>query len=132
MNRLFLSLAHITDFFSANLIVPILKGDKKKKNLSLFYIKTTTGSSSVIIFVVYCNLIIFVMEKDSVKRISVWEKVSDFMMDISKSVLTAVIITSDFEELSDVAWMMYLWGILGAVLLLTVSIFMIHIANRSR
>ena len=48
---------------------------KKKKNLSLFYIKTTTGSSSVIIFVVYCNLIIFVMEKDSVKRISVWEKV---------------------------------------------------------
>lgn len=54
------------------------------------------------------------------------------MMDISKYVLTAVIITSAFEELSDVAWMMYLWGILGAVLLLTVSIFMIHIANRSR
>ena len=98
----------------------------------MFYIKTTPGSSSVIIFVVYCNLIIFVMEKDSVKRISVWEKVSDFMMDISKYVLTAVIITSAFEELSDVAWMMYLWGILGAVLLLTVSIFMIHIANRSR
>ena len=72
------------------------------------------------------------MEKDSVKRISVWEKVSDFMMDISKYVLTAVIITSAFEELSDVVWMMYLWGILGAVLLLTVSIFMIHIANRSR
>ena len=65
------------------------------------------------------------------KRISVWEKVSDFMMDISKYVLTAVIITSAFEELSVVAWMMYLWGILGAVLLLTVSIFMIHIANRS-
>ena len=44
------------------------------------------------------------MEKVTVKRISVWEKVSDFMMDISKYVLTAVIITSAFEELSDVGW----------------------------
>lgn len=46
------------------------------------------------------------MEKVTVKRISVWEKVSDFMMDISKYVLTAVIITSAFEELSDVGWVM--------------------------
>ena len=45
------------------------------------------------------------MEKDSVKRVSVWEKISDFMMDISKYVLTAVIITSAFEELSDSGWM---------------------------
>ena len=54
------------------------------------------------------------MEKDSVKRVSVWEKISDFMMDISKYVLTAVIITSAFEELSDSGWMMYLIGIIGA------------------
>ena len=40
-------------------------------------------------------------------RISIWEKVSDFLMDISKYVLTAVIITSAFEELADVRWMMY-------------------------
>lgn len=70
------------------------------------------------------------MEKDSVKRISVWEKVSDFMMDISKYVLTAVIITSAFEELSDVGWLMYAVGIGGAILLLTVSIVIIHKVNK--
>ncbi len=70
------------------------------------------------------------MEKDSVKRISVWEKVSDFMMDISKYVLTAVIITSAFEELSDVGWLMYAVGIGGAILLLTVSVAIIHIVNK--
>ena len=48
------------------------------------------------------------MEKDSVKRISVWDKISDYLMDISKYVLTVVIITSAFEELADVRWMMYL------------------------
>ncbi|MBE6217276.1 MAG: hypothetical protein E7124_04445 [Bacteroidales bacterium] len=70
------------------------------------------------------------MEKDSVKRISVWEKVSDFMMDISKYVLTAVIITSAFEELSDVGWLMYAVGIGGAILLLAVSVAIIHIVNK--
>jgi hypothetical protein len=70
------------------------------------------------------------MEKDFVKRISVWEKVSDFMMDISKYVLTAVIITSAFEELSDVGWVMYLVGIFGAVIFFLASIIMIHIANK--
>lgn len=70
------------------------------------------------------------MEKDFVKRISVWEKVSDFMMDISKYVLTAVIITSAFEELSDVGWVMYLVGIIGAIIFFLASIIMIHIANK--
>lgn len=70
------------------------------------------------------------MGKDFVKRISVWEKVSDFMMDISKYVLTAVIITSAFEELSDVGWVMYLVGIFGAVIFFLASIIMIHIANK--
>ena len=70
------------------------------------------------------------MEMDFVKRISVWEKVSDFMMDISKYVLTAVIITSAFEELSDVGWVMYLVGIFGAVIFFLASIIMIHIANK--
>ena len=38
-------------------------------------------------------------------------------MDIAKYVLTAVIITSAFEELADVGWMMYLWGVLGALII---------------
>lgn len=33
------------------------------------------------------------MEKIVTKKISIWEKVSDFLMDIAKYVLTAVIIT---------------------------------------
>ena len=66
------------------------------------------------------------------KKISIWEKVSDFMMDISKYVLTAVIITSAFEELSGAGWLMYLVGIGGAILLLAVSIFIIHITNKDK
>ena len=54
------------------------------------------------------------------------------MMDISKYVLTAVIITSAFEELSEVGWVMYLVGVIGAALLLIVSVFMISIANKGK
>lgn len=72
------------------------------------------------------------MEKDSVKRISVWEKVSDFMMDISKYVLTAVIITSAFEELSDVGWLMYAVGIAGALLLFLFSILVMNYRNKEK
>lgn len=70
------------------------------------------------------------MEKDSVKRVSVWEKISDFMMDISKYVLTAVIITSAFEELSEVGWMMYLVGIIGALIIFGLSVLILHLLNK--
>lgn len=69
------------------------------------------------------------MEK-IVKKISIWEKVSDFLMDIAKYVLTAVIITSAFEELADVGWMMYLWGISGALILFLLSLLIINVENR--
>ena len=69
------------------------------------------------------------MEKVTVKRISVWEKVSDFMMDISKYVLTAVIITSAFEELSDVGWVMYVVGVDGAAILFLFSILVMKFIN---
>ena len=70
------------------------------------------------------------MEKIVTKKISIWEKVSDFLMDISKYVLTAVIITSAFEELADVGWMMYFWGISGALILFLLSLLIINIENR--
>ena len=70
------------------------------------------------------------MEKVIVKRISIWEKVSDFLMDISKYVLTAVIITSAFEELADVRWMMYVVGVAGAVILLLFSILVMNYINK--
>lgn len=69
------------------------------------------------------------MEKVTVKRISVWEKVTDFMMDISKYVLTAVIITSAFEELSDVGWVMYVVGVAGAAILFLFSILVMKFIN---
>ena len=72
------------------------------------------------------------MQKEFVKRISIWEKVSDFLMDISKYVLTAVIITSAFEELADVRWMMYVVGVAGAFLLLFVSIFIMNYMNEKK
>ena len=70
------------------------------------------------------------MQKEFVKRISIWEKVSDFLMDIAKYVLTALIITSAFEELADVGWMMYFWGISGAMILFLLSLLIINIENR--
>ena len=106
--------------------------DKKKKNLKLFYSKTTVFILIDHNFVHRTILIIFVMENGFVKRISIWEKASDFFMDISKYVLTAVIITSAFEELSEVGWMMYLVGIIGAALFLSVSIVMLNIANKGK
>ena len=72
------------------------------------------------------------MEKDSVKRISVWEKISDFMRDISKYVLTAVIITFAFEELSDVGWVMYVVGVAGAALLFLFSILVMNFINERK
>ena len=69
------------------------------------------------------------MEK-IVKKISIWEKVSDVLMDIAKYVLTAVIITSAFEELADVGWMMYLWGISGSLILSVLSLLIINFENR--
>ena len=66
------------------------------------------------------------------KKISIWEKVSDFMMDISKYVLTAVIITSAFDELSDTGWVMYLVGITGAIIFLCLSILIVYVLNKKR
>lgn len=78
------------------------------------------------------NLIKFAMGKDFVKRISVWEKISDFMMDISKYVLTAVIITSAFEELSGVGWAMYVVGVAGAAIFFAASLLIMYKSNKKR
>ncbi len=106
--------------------------NKKKKNLLLFLGKTTTYYLSLHTFASKEFLIIFVMTRDILKKISVWEKVSDFLMDISKYVLTAVIITSAFEELSDVGWIMYVVGIAGALIILGLSILIIHMLNENK
>lgn len=72
------------------------------------------------------------MENGLVKKISVWEKISDFMMDISKYVLTAVIITSAFEELSGVGWAMYVVGIAGAAIFFAASLLIMYKSNKKK
>lgn len=93
--------------------------NKKKKNLLLFLGKTTTYYLSLHTFASKEFLIIFVMTRDIVKK-------------ISKYVLTAVIITSAFEELSDVGWIMYVVGIAGALIILGLSILIIHMLNENK
>ena len=105
---------------------------KNRKFFMCFSINTTHSGRETSNFACDKYLTIFAMEKENVKKISIWEKVSDFMMDISKYVLTAVIITSAFEELSGAGWLMYLVGIGGSILLLAVSIFIIHITNKDK
>ena len=56
----------------------------------------------------------------------------DIVKKISKYVLTAVIITSAFEELSDVGWIMYVVGIAGALIILGLSILIIHMLNENK
>lgn len=70
------------------------------------------------------------MERGRFKSISIWEKISDFMMDVSKYVLTAVIITSAFEELSGVGWLMYAVGIAGSMIILGLSILIMCLLNK--
>ena len=82
----------------------------------MFYPKTTTFSYLPVNFACTNYLIN-------------WEKVSDFMMDISKYVLTAVIITSAFEELSDLGWVMYVVGVAGAAILFLFSILVMKFIN---
>ena len=44
-------------------------------------------------------------------------------------ILTAVIITSAFEELSDVGWVMYVVGVAGAAILFLFSILVMKFIN---
>lgn len=70
------------------------------------------------------------MKKEVGRKLSIWEKVADFLIDISKYVLTAVIITSAFEELSDNKLTMYVISILGSVIFLSASIFILNLYTR--
>ena len=70
------------------------------------------------------------MKKEVGRKLSIWEKVAVFLIDISKYVLTAVIITSAFEELSDNKLTMYVISILGSVIFFSASIFILNLYTR--
>lgn len=66
------------------------------------------------------------MAKEIVKRVSISEKIADFMMDIAKYILTAIIITSAFEELADYNQMMYISGLVVAATFFSVSLILLN------
>mgnify|MGYP003506613929 FL=1 len=66
------------------------------------------------------------MGNDNVKRILVWEKVADFLMDIAKYVLTAVFITTAFEDIGGNSWLKYGLSAGGAGILLIWSLLLYH------
>mgnify|MGYP003306086319 CR=1 FL=1 len=66
------------------------------------------------------------MTKEIVKRVSISEKIADFMMDIAKYILTAIIITSAFEELADYNLMMYISGLVVAATFFSVSLILLN------
>ena len=66
------------------------------------------------------------MTKEIVKRVSISEKIADFMMDIAKYILTAIIITSAFEELEDYNLMMYISGLVVAATFFSVSLILLN------
>ena len=104
----------------------------KKRKIYCCFTPKQHFSDIRLLFLPTINLIKFAMEKDFVKRISVWEKISDFMMDISKYVLTAVIITSAFEELSGVGWALYVVGVAGAAIFFAASLLIMYKSNKNK
>jgi len=70
------------------------------------------------------------MTKEIVRSGRIWEKVADFLMDIAKYVLTAVIITSAFEELVDNKIIMYITSIIGAIIFFTASILILKVYKK--
>lgn len=46
-----------------------------------------------------------------------WEKISDYCLDVSKYFLTAVFVTSMMQDLNDVRWMLYVISGLIAIIL---------------
>ena len=70
------------------------------------------------------------MTKEIVRSGRIWEKVADFLMDIAKYVLTAVIITSAFEELDDNKIIMYITSIIGAIIFFTASILILKVYKK--
>ncbi|MBM0130036.1 MAG: DUF6722 family protein [Segatella copri] len=52
-----------------------------------------------------------------------WEKISDYCLDVSKYFLTAVFVTSMMQDLNDVRWMLYVVSGLIAIILFIAGIY---------
>lgn len=57
------------------------------------------------------------------KKGKVKEKFGDYLMDISKYVFTAVIVTTMFGEMVSMPWLLYLVGLLSTLATLFIALF---------
>lgn len=53
----------------------------------------------------------------------VQEKVGDYLLDVSKYVFTAVVLTSFFEDINTSVWIKYAVGILMIILMISLALF---------
>lgn len=53
----------------------------------------------------------------------VQEKVGDYLLDVSKYVFTAVVLTSFFEDIDTSVWIKYAVGILMIILMISLALF---------
>ena len=52
-----------------------------------------------------------------------WEKISDYCLDVSKYFLTAVFVTSMMQDINDVRWMLYVISGFIAIILFIAGIY---------
>lgn len=52
-----------------------------------------------------------------------WEKISDYCLDVSKYFLTAVFVTSIVQDLNDMRWVLYVMSAAIAIVLFLVGVY---------
>ena len=68
--------------------------------------------------------------REKKNKMMVGEKLADFLIDVAKYLLTAVILTTFFEDVATKRWVIYLYGIIGTLLLLYFSVIVIKQTNK--
>lgn len=66
------------------------------------------------------------MKRKRENGVSVWGKFSDFVMDVAKYVLTAILIMSAFKELVDIGKWIYVLGMFCVIMLLLLSVVLLN------
>lgn len=61
-----------------------------------------------------------------------WEKLSDYCLDVSKYFLTGVFVTSMITDLKDVRWLIYLLSALIAAILLLAGLYFSEKSKKQR
>lgn len=57
------------------------------------------------------------------RKVNVKEKFGDYLMDVSKYVLTAVMLTALFDDVLTKVWMKYVFGLMFILLVIIMTLF---------